>query len=210
MRDLLWIPLQLALWQPAQFQKIPPAQFQEIHQTFKIETDKTAGGRVFWLKVPIEKKAELAFEWNVERFPTAHYSVPLSRKEDDFAIRIGVLYGHTDSEKSSLSVAPEFEEQLKKQHRSLESIVFYVAVPQGAGLSGCFPSPYPQISYCPVEAGQKHSVFKTSVEIPAESKILGIWVFADSDNTKSASLAALYKLSISIEKNSPSRHSLKP
>ena len=207
-----WIALPLILnqWVPVPIGSQPLPQVESLGGGWRIQTQGNAGGWAFLLPQPIGPQAKLAWEWKVAQFPSAQTQFPFEKGSDDYAIRVGALLTNGSDEIR----APQAMKKLLQDHQvKLSYVVFYSATRSAPPTEKrCGLSPYSdQIVYCLIEVGPQVSksqvqpieeaiqAFKLPSTQRAKLKLLGLWLFADSDNTKSSSKAELSGLKVEAQ-----------
>jgi hypothetical protein len=200
---LALVPFQLDQWTATNFTSKAPV-FAETKQEWTISTKDSAGGYVYLL--PDVETGDISWEWSVQKFPSARPVFPFDKKNDDYAVRVGVLFW---SGGKSLSLPSSMEKILEAKKLVVSHALLYGAVSETSSDLRCGSSPYQdRIVYCPKPA--RTEITKTTVSPirdiadalhldDVEKKrlrIVGFWVFADSDNSSSESVATLRNLEI--------------
>lgn len=204
------LPLAISQWTPVPIgsQKLP-----EVNSTggeCGIKTDRNAGGFACLLPEstdPSSHSVRLSWEWRVSTFPKTAPKIPFEKSSDDYALRVGALL--SDSEEG-IKVPRRIEELLKEKGLKLSYVVFYCAVPALPDGPVCAISPYnDHIVNCLVGADSKYKRVAASpiddamkyFKLPESEKrllkVIGLWLFADSDNSHSSSDASFKKVEIS-------------
>ena len=200
------IPFNIGEWTPIQINSHPMPVVSDENSTWKITTKNGAGGYVYILNSNHEKEPlrQASWDWKVTVFPKVEIKIPFSKQNDDFALRVGFLI---EGDSSSISI-PSSIEKLFERHRRISNIVFYQSVPASESNHGsCGISPYQkEILYCLRSA---KSEFETITVKPIDDlikflniagksspKVVGIWIFSDSDNSHSESEVYLRNLKL--------------
>lgn len=192
----LLIPLSLEQWTPVPINSGPLPQISSAKNEWTIETNKTAGGYVYLLPEKISlASTRINWDWKVLKYPEVKVSIPFQRKNDDFAIRLGVLVEGT---KSVIDIPKSMSNSLDSKKYKLSYIVFYSAAQEGG--EQCDRSPYQNhILYSLKQGSSEWSGVSASPSADLSRqfhlsdseiknlKIIGVWLFADSDNSKSQS-----------------------
>jgi len=174
---------------------------------WEISTNNSAGGYAHLFPEPIEKKGkdlQVTWSWSTQVFPKINSKNLFQKDGDDFPLRIGVLLSGGGSE---ISVPMDLKKTLDSRNYRVSHIMFYSAaqLDQKSPIEG--KSPYSsKIAYQLIpnsDASQLTAVnpfadvkrlFKFDSEKLESLKIIGLWIFADSDNSRSSSLATLENL----------------
>ena len=175
---------------------------------FRLTTRHSAGGFAYLLQNPIEVTDEmkLSWQWMISRFPSTIISKAVDKNNDDYALRVGVLFSDG---KRTMTMPPSLKDQLSKNGRNLSYVVFYCATPESEPVPTCIQNPFSSnVLNCLKRAGttkKQESVFpgldlKRSMALSGQEtsqlKIIGLWLFADSDNAASESDAWVSQLEL--------------
>ena len=201
------IPFVLSQWTPFNIELKGSPQFTPEGRSLRIITESEAGGVAYFLKEPVqvgESDCILRWKWKVDDFPAAKPSFPLSKADADFPLRVGLLL--SDGE-WRIPLPRKFRKAVDRKGFALSRVLFYSAVraENTAGQGGqCGPSPYhDKFLICTLPAsGTEQSMevkigrdlkrgFALDADKIRELRIFGIWLFADSDNSKSRSSAVV-------------------
>lgn len=199
------IPLNLDLWIPFSFPNIPVSNFdyQQVNKSLKISSHKSASGYVYIFPDPVAiNEVQISWQWSVEKFPDIKNILPISNLSDDFALRLGLLL---DDGKRSIKLPSQLEGELKKKNLNVSYVNFYLAVPNEN--VPCFLSPNDSfINYCLKLVNSNLKSENITSEMLAKDlnniksfatlKLIGLWIFADSDNSKSTSLGTIRNIQI--------------
>lgn len=210
---VMMLPLGLEHWtaMPISGRALP--EFKVVSQAWNIRTRGSAGGYVQFLEEALLSRAgnlALSWDWKVTRFPKTRPNFPFEKSDDDFAIRVGVLI--SDGEEQ-IPVPGEFKKVLMERKQRVAFVVFYCAISKelmkGALKPSCGTSPYhDHVVNCLLPSQGDwltNVVFPIkdaidSLKIPEarrkKLKVIGFWVFADSDNTESDSMGELRSISV--------------
>ncbi len=201
------LPMAIEQWTPVH---LPSRELPEVESKdgeWHIVTHGGAGGYAYLLPEPgLEKdpRMKISWRWSVLKFPKTNPSVPFDKKNDDYALRVGVLIADTDE---NIKVPASIEKLLKAKGVKLSYVVFYNTVGSKTGASACGISPYNDYivnclkhatdrekleSASPIEDAMKH--FGLPEAESEKLKIIGVWIFADSDNSNSESEAKLNRI----------------
>ena len=130
--------------------------------------------------------------------------MPLAKKDEDFALRVGLLV--TDG-RSRIPMPRKFRSELKKKNLNLSYVLFYCAT--NSPENKCEKSPFHgKITNCLRKTSNKESKMKAwpwsdlskAMKIKEaemkDLKVFGLWLFADSDGSNSKSKATVSQLTI--------------
>lgn len=172
---------------------------------WKVETKAGAGGYAYLFSEKERRRltdANLLWSWSVEEFPQTKAASPLEKATDDYALRVGLLV-RGDGE---VQVPPTLQEAARKCG-GVSYVLFYSATHKRDLVNQCFKNPFNErVVDCLKFADGKQSGVKSSplsdlsraLSLPSDTlsklEVIGVWIFADSDNSKSKSKAHLYKL----------------
>lgn len=203
-------PLAINQWTPVPIGSQNLPDVKSTDREWAIKTDGNAGGFVCLLPAPTTPSSQtvrLSWEWRVSTFPKTTPKIPFEKSADDYALRVGALL--SDSEEG-IKVPQRIEDLLKEKNLKLSYVVFYCAVSSVPNGPLCAISPYnDHIINCLVGAD---STYRKVAASPIEDamrylklqesekrllKVIGLWVFADSDNSRSSSEAGLRTLEVS-------------
>jgi hypothetical protein len=201
------IPLQLSQWLPVEIHGLP--EIREAADQWLIKSDKTAGGYVYLLPKanrPTETSMTALWKWKVSQFPNTRPSLPFDKKSDDYALRVGFLFHGPEK---PLPLPTPFQKLLAEKNETVTAVLLYNAVTAPLGKGLCGPSPYHErIVYCIQGATSDYSevsrqpfadlkiVAKESRPAGEHTELIGLWVFADSDDSSSWSEGSLRDLQI--------------
>ncbi len=175
---------------------------------WEIRTKGTAGGFTYLLsqnqRSPLSE-VEVVWNWSVDRFPNPSEASPLDKEADDYALRVGVLI-RGDGE---VKLPDSLKDAVRNLGGNVSYVVFYSATNKKDWSGKCLLNPFSErVINCLRLAGKKLSEVRafplTDLQsvIPLKSlassrlESIGLWVFADSDNSKSESQAHLQHLKI--------------
>lgn len=193
----------LSLWTPVRIGSLELPAFQSDDSVWQVSTKATAGGFAYFL--PEAERAALSavtlsWSWRVDRFPTARGDSPEKKAADDYALRVGVLILGDGEAKLSA----EFKDATRNLGAKISYVVFYSATDKKDWAGKCFPNPYSErVINCLRMAKQDfsevlahplldlESVIPISLETRAKLRSAGVWIFADSDNSKTETVASL-------------------
>jgi hypothetical protein len=205
---VIMIPMSLNEWTKVEMPSLSFPIVKEIDNGLHMSTNDSAGGYVYLLKDPIELVAEksaltLSWDWEVSGFPD---SKNLRRKNgDDYALRVGVLLGNGSS---GMRLPPELNAMAKRQKIKISNVVFSCATSLKENSGECFKNPFhDSVVNCLGHASavkQSQTIVlqrlineQKDVFTPGQAySLLGLWIFADSDNTDSMSQGWLGNLKI--------------
>lgn len=203
----LAIPLSLGQWTEISVpgKKMPIAE--ALNGSLKLSTRDAAGGyALLFPKAYPSLKA--SWSWDVAKFPVSQYGFPISKGQDDFAIRVGFL---VESDRTEMRVPPAIKKQLKDRGAHLSYVVFYNSVPDTGRAHACEMSPYnDHVVNCFLPARAQPTTVTVSPLLDLANTlngsdrksgalgplVLGLWVFADSDNGRTISEGTLKDLRI--------------
>ncbi|MEZ4752180.1 MAG: DUF3047 domain-containing protein [Bdellovibrionota bacterium] len=195
----LLIPMLLNQWLPnaVHFKGTPKLSLEG--KAFRIETVEAAGGYIYLLPEPVtltKEKGQFRWKWSVQRFPQKVLRLPLTKKTDDFAVRIGLLLSDGTSK---ISLPSTLQAKLNPAH-PLSYVLFYCASPQKETTPVCEQSPYQGnfVNCMKRASGTRESNERfpwrdlasvEKVEASTSLQVIGVWLFADSDNNGTRSEA---------------------
>ncbi|MGE0633451.1 MAG: hypothetical protein AB7O96_13650 [Pseudobdellovibrionaceae bacterium] len=194
------VPFNIGDWTPVQINSHPMPIVTDENSAWKIVTKDGAGGYAYIFNDG-ESATQASWDWKVTKFPKVEVKLPFLKQSDDFAVRIGFLI---EGESASISIPSQIE-KLFKSKKKISNIIFYQPIPRtDQNREACGLSPYQkEILYClkfakgefetkkatPLEDLGKHIALRSK-----NLKIIGIWIFSDSDNSHSESEAYLKNL----------------
>ena len=203
------VPMAINQWTavPIGSQRIPDLIANE--KEWRVKTEGNAGGFAYLTPQSTDSASRLVqvhWDWRVETFPRAAPKIPFEKSTDDYALRVGVLL--SDGEER-VNVPRNIKDLLKAKDLNLSYVVFYCAVASVPNGQACAISPYnDHIVNCLVGADSKYrrieefpvedaiKYFKLSENEGKRLRPIGLWIFADSDNSRSSSVAGLRALEV--------------
>lgn len=210
--DWLAIPLALTAWSgiPIGSQKLPSVAVNDGQ--WGITTNGNAGGYAHFFdpNTLANVPKELRWSWRVIEFPKVNPEIPFQKKTDDYALRVGALVSIPGN---PIQLPQSLKKKLPANQVPPSFVVFYGAVrsthKQEKSTDRCAPSPYnARILHCLIGA---HATFENMTRSPledaarhlnspdfsqAKARFIGLWIFADSDNSQSSSQALIKELSV--------------
>lgn len=182
--------------------------FQPENGGWKIETAATAGGYAYLFPEKERKRlteTNLLWTWSIAQFPVTKAASPLDKAADDYALRVGLLV-RGDGE---VQMPPNLQEASRRIGGNISYVLFYSATDRRDWADQCFRNPYnDRVVDCLKLADRKRSdirplpfsdlskALSLPNEILSKLEVVGVWIFADSDNSKTRSKAHLYQLSV--------------
>ena len=200
------VPLALSQWTPIPINSMTLPKFESAEKTWKITTKENAGGMawVFPKREHFDNPA-IYWTWKVEQFPEVSTYSPLRKKGDDYALRVGTLI----SGDKEMDLPPELAKVAQKFSLKLSYIVFYLATDRKEWEGRCEPNPFSdRVLNCFRITGKKFTdrterplqdlskALNLSPTVQSKLSVAGLWVFADSDNSKSQSVSYLKDLKV--------------
>ena len=202
------IPLVLNQWTPVPVGSFALPSIQSSKNGWQIQTAGTAGGFLYPFgadRVRALSDLNLSWSWKVDLFPTLAKTDVNEKDADDFALRVGLVIGG-DGE---ASLPKDFDKAVHGLKDKVSYVLFYSATDRKEYAGKCFKSPFSnRVVNCLKMAGRDLnsvrvtplsdllSVLPVSPSLQGRLIATGIWVFADSDNSKSASQATLSQLKV--------------
>lgn len=200
------VPLELARWTAVPIHARTFPSFTEAGESkregknaWKVQSDNAAGG--YALLLPQGSYDKVQWRWKVTSFPKTASAPPFTKSNDDYAIRVGILLNQGDT---AFQVPAPFQKLLDANHAKLSRVLFYLGVPGTPPSENCGVSPYrDEIGYCALGSGpawtthradpraDSRKAFQLSSEEARKLRIIGLWIFSDSDNSSSAAQAEL-------------------
>lgn len=197
--------------------KVPFRDFPMISERadggWVVKTEDDAGGlaALFGPRLSSDRGAlPFSWTWQVKEFPSTKPVLPPDKKNDDYAIRVGFLLSDG---KNSLPVPGDVGKLLERKKLKISNVLFYVAVPGGpSSREGCGVSAYDdRIFLCYVKANGAPERVTVDVasdiarvaklpntrKLETPLKVVGSWIFADSDNSETRSWAKIENFEMS-------------
>lgn len=201
------VPLDIGQWTPVQVNSHPMPVVTNENSTWKIVSKDGAGGYAYIFKESLsrEQVTQASWDWKVTKFPNVEIKLPFLKQNDDFAVRVGFLISGGST---SISIPRSIEKLFGTARKQISNIIFYQAIRSTKGnQETCGESPYQKgITYCLRFADAEfktqtikpiNDVIKTPNPNPANNlKVVGLWIFSDSDNSHSESEAHLRNLKL--------------
>ena len=208
LKSLFLVPMALGQWSLVPIGKMPLPNIKEHQGVWEIATNGNAGGIAYLLPEKTRNETHapvLSWTWNVEKFPAVRDKSPLSKDGDDYAIRVGALV----SGDRAMRIPTDLAKIVEPLGIMISYVVFYSATDRESWTNRCAVSPYSErIITCfrsvgaklssQTEAPLKDLGNTLSLQPSERSKLglVGVWIFADSDNSKSSSLSHLGNISV--------------
>lgn len=172
---------------------------------WKVETKAGAGGYAYLFPENERKRladTNLLWSWSVKEFPQTKAVTPLDKGADDYALRVGLLVRGN----GEVQMPPALKEAARKCG-IVSYVLFYSATDKRDLANQCFKNPFnDRVVDCLEFASEQRSEVKSSPLLDlsgvltlskddlSKLEVVGVWIFADSDNSKSTSKAHLYQL----------------
>ena len=199
------VPFNIGQWTPVHVNTHPMPVVTEEKSTWKIVSRDGAGGYAFIFKEAFDKDQliQASWDWKVTRFPNVEIRLPFSKQNDDFALRVGFLISGGST---SITIPDSIEKLFGTEKKKISNIIFYQAIRSTKGnQEACGESPYQKgITYCLRFANTEFETLKVKPtsdliknqkpNLPNNLKVVGLWIFSDSDNSHSESEAYLKNL----------------
>lgn len=197
------IPLDQESWVKTNFPFRFAPDYEFIKQGIQIESDDDLGGYAYKLSRPIElsQKTKVRIEWNVKKYPNVTPRKPFVKKQDDYPVRVGLILSGGVKAKIPSSVTKRLPFK-----QDISNIVYYgPAKSKEKKELQCGNSPHNDYAvYCAILAPEGENKVEDQPLIRLQevkslnypTKLLGIWIFADTDDSESESKVLLKKIEI--------------
>lgn len=199
------IPMSPQKWIPTEMPSRSMPIVKADGASWTLTSKDSAGGLSYILESSITTDFETSFSWSVATHPKVDFNKPNLKKNDDYALRIGFLFS---GGKEDLKMPPKFKAALEKLKVKVSNVLFYCSAPESIS-SSCSKSPYgDQMANCLIPVGplEKRSNFHPKVDLQKtlnldeasirKLSLVGLWVFADSDNSESSSEGTLFHINV--------------
>ena len=196
------VSLALSDWQPITFDGIEPTQFRQI-ETPNGEgiamTVANSSSFLVYAFLSAETISGISWDMRYSGLPAvANQSDESSKNGDDFVLRVGLI---TAGDRKQVSMfSPNWIKQLAKIMNIVVGNVVYFVASRHHPRGSTWPSPYSdQLSYVSVTelADTAHpDWFEVSYTLPAPTRLAGLWLMADGDNTNAKFSSAIRRLRV--------------
>lgn len=197
------IPLGSKHWEKTNFPFKWAPSYKFKKSQIKVISDDDLGGYAhkFKKEYKLTEKTRLKIAWQVKKFPKVSPRIPFVKKEDDYPIRIGLILSGGEKAKIPKSV-------LKKLpfKKTVSNILYYGPVRADKPMNYfCGDSPHNAYAvYCAVPSDYKEKLFefmplRDLIKVKKSSyqaEILGVWLFADTDDSESKSSVILKSIEL--------------
>ncbi len=214
---VLGVPFVLSQWMPFNIEIKGSPEIKVVQSSLRIMTHGDAGGYAYFFNEPLRMSdglTQMSWKWKVDQFPNTMPKVPYTKKNEDFALRVGFLFSDG---KARIPLPGKLRREFRKRKETLSYVLFYCAVPGKALKDGgrtCGKSPFHNsIVNCMRKATAEsleeitvnpfkdiQAKFKLNSRQMKRLKIVGVWLFADSDNSKSMSQADIADIQFILKK----------
>jgi hypothetical protein len=214
---VLFIPMTLAEWTKVPIQSRTFPDIKNANDSQIYQTKGSAGGLAYFFRPPLLQNGKiptLSWTWVVKKHPASHPTFPLDKDNDDYALRVGAVLSNS---KDEIKVPSSMVSLLKAAKDHVSYVIFYCATRASNDAEPikqkCGISPYnDHIMNCLMPVSQMSTPVRTHPvedaanlwhfpdEVRKSVKMIGIWTFADSDNTHSESEAEITKLKVTEDK----------
>ncbi|MFK8138934.1 MAG: hypothetical protein AB8E15_11275 [Bdellovibrionales bacterium] len=199
---VMLVPMDPSEWVKTKFpfKKFPDFNFS---QSIQISNDSAVGGYFYKLPKPIEigSLEFIQLKAQIDKFPKVKINMPFQKKQDDYAFRLGLML--SDGRNSSI---PSFvQSKIGRQFPVTKMIYFQFASLDGE-IEMCGKSPHNSFSiYCVLNTSEgKEFLLNLNLENKAlkvlknrkKLRLVGLWLFSDTDDSGSKSNAVVRKISI--------------
>jgi len=199
------LPTSVGQWTPIPIKSTLP-KVVGTDSSWQVTTNNSAGGFFYKLTAPAEGDfSKISWKWRVDKFPTVTPKAPFTKDTDDYALRVGVVFSN---HKKNIKLHSEIEKAVGSEAK-VSYVVFYNASSLASSECVCEKSPYNDyILNCQIPVQKEFSNverspvvdlikgFKVGAEESKKIRVVGIWIFADSDNSHSESEAYLANLRV--------------
>ena len=199
MRD---VSLLLSDWKPITFDGIEPTLFEQIKTPNRegiALTVKNSSSFLVYAFQSAETISGISWDMRYSGLPAlANRSEEASKNGDDFVLRVGLI---TAGDRKQVSMfSPNWIKQLAKTMNVAVGNVVYLVASRYHPRGSTWPSPYSdQLSYVSVtELTDKahQDWFEVNYTLPAPTRLAGLWLMADGDNTNANFSSAIRRLRI--------------
>lgn len=197
------IPLGPSHWTKTNFPFKFAPDYSFKNSQITIESDDDLGGYAHKLSesIPINEKSKIVVKWQVDKYPKVTPQLPFDKKNDDYPVRIGLIISGGPKAEIPKSVLKRLP--FKKE---ISNIIYYGPIKQHK-LSNYFCGESPHNSYavyCAVPGTKRDKEFtafpyrdlKSVKKSKYKAEILGVWLFADTDDSESESKVTLKSIKI--------------
>lgn len=198
------LPLEPGHWHETSFWFKKAPDFQFTKQGLSIQTEAAVGGYFYLLPQARDLGPETWLQVKIQilKQGPGPVAIPFLKQEDDYALRIGLVLAGGPPAKIPKLVAKKLPVKT-----AISQVLYYNFRQQSSKEIDCGASPHNDYAtYCLVSVGEgeqeivlkpwldlKRSPVKPTMLKP---ELLGIWLFADTDDTKVLASARLLSLGI--------------
>lgn len=196
------IPLALADWQPVTFAGLKPTGFQQIKTPSGVGIALTVMDSSSFRVYAFEKAVTVSgISWAMRYrgLPTvSDKDAEMSKSGDDFALRIGLIIAGDDQEVPPF--APGWVKHMAKILKAPAGNIVYLVASRYHAPGSTWPSPYSghlsYVSVAELKNNTNNNWFDVSYTLPMPTRVVGLWLMADGDNTHSDFQSEITRLRI--------------
>ncbi|MGH8225863.1 MAG: DUF3047 domain-containing protein [Gammaproteobacteria bacterium] len=196
------IPLILADWQPVTFGGIKPTRFKQIRTPdgagIALTVMNSSSFRVYAFKHPVTVSG-IGWVMRYRGLPAvANKEDETSKSGDDFVLRIGLIMA---GDHRGVSIfAPGWVKHVAKILKAPAGKVVYLVASRYHAAGATWPSPYSghlsYVSVAELKNNTNRNWFDVNYTLPIPTRVVGLWLMADGDNTHSDFTAEISRLRI--------------
>ncbi|MEC9283659.1 MAG: hypothetical protein VX642_13190 [Bdellovibrionota bacterium] len=198
----LVLPLDLSQWHKTNFLFKAAPDYSSDKKSITIESDDDLGGYFYPLKTPIkiDSETKLAFSFQVKRFPKVNIKLPFDKKNDDYPVRLGLVIG--GGKEAEIPSAVKSRLNLSS---AISNVLYFGPAQTKETKVFCGNSPHNDYAiYCVLPSDLTKKNFELEIleqlkkvkKINYSASLLGVWIFADTDDSESKSSVKINKIEI--------------
>ncbi|MAF91455.1 MAG: hypothetical protein CL674_09300 [Bdellovibrionaceae bacterium] len=198
----LVLPMDLTKWHKTNFLFKAAPDYTSDKKSIFINSEDDLGGYFYRLdkEIPLSSDSKVKFQYQVQQFPKVSIKLPFDKKNDDYPVRLGLVIG--GGEEADIPSAVKSRLGLSTK---ISNVLYFAPAKVSEKNIFCGDSPHNNYAiYCVLPSDLSQKEFELDVlkylkqvkNLDYSASLLGLWIFADTDDSESKSSVKINNIEI--------------